>query len=107
MASASISLLTVSLARDTAEALGCRRNSELVFTIRHDSEFSGSGDEEQAHRLRSSYTLHLGLPYTDIKMVGTLLSEAVEDPTRNARYKLDAEQSAEIAQSLWLSVLPP
>ena len=71
-----------------------------------DSEFTGFDDEEQARRSHPSYRLYLGPPSTGLKTFDILLSEAVQDPTRNARYKLDAEKSAQIAQSLWLSVLP-
>jgi len=107
VALASISLLIFSVARDQAEALGfVPQDSEAVFTIRQDSELPGSGDEEQARRPHPSYTLYFGPPWSGVKMLDILLLEAMQDPTRNARYKLDAEKSAQIAQSLWLSVLP-
>jgi len=95
------------MARDTAEALGwVPQDSKTVFTIRQDSEFPGSGDEEQARRPRPSYSLRLGPPSTGVKTFDILLLEAMQDPTRNARYKLDTKKCARIAQSLWLSVLP-
>jgi hypothetical protein len=95
------------MARDTAEALGwVPQDSKTVFTIMQHSEFPGSGDEEKAHPPRPSYSLGLGPPSTDVKTFDILLLEAMQDPTRNARYKLDAEKCAQIAQSLWLSVLP-
>jgi len=95
------------MARDTAETLSrVRQDSKTVFTIIQHSEFPGSGDEEQARRSYPFYSLYLGPPLTGVRTFDILLLEAMEDPTRNARYKLDAEKSAQIAQSLWLNVLP-
>ena len=78
-----------------------------MFIILQTSEFPASGDEEHARRPHPSYALYqAGPPLTGVEMFNILLSEAAQDPTRNARYELDAEKCAEIAQSLWLSVLP-
>ena len=89
------------MARDTAEALGwVPQDSKIVFTIK---QYFPRSDGK---RPDPSYRLNLGPPSTDIAMFDTLLLEAMNDPTRNARYKVDAEKCAEIAQSLWLSVLP-
>ena len=106
-ASTSISSLTFLMARDQAAALGwVPQDSKKVFTIMQHSEFPGSGDEEQARRPPPSYEWYLGPASTGVEMFDILLLEAMQDPTRNARYELDAEKSAQIAQSLWLSVLP-
>ena len=53
-----------------------------------------------------SYSLCLGPPLTGVPMLDLLVLEAVQDTTRNARYKLDVETCAHIVQSLWLRVLP-
>ena len=103
--SAPISVFT--MARDIAEAPGwVPRDAKAVFVIMQKSGFPGSGDEEQARRPHPSYTLYLTPISTGVEMFNILLSEAVQDPTRHSRYELDAEKCAEIAQSLWLSVLP-
>ena len=95
------------MARDTAEILGwVPQDSKTVFTIMHDSKFSGSGNEEQAGWPHLSYRLYLGPPSSGVEMFDILLLEAMQDPTRNGRYKLDAEKCTQIVQSLWLSVLP-
>ena len=60
----------------------------------------------RAWSLHSSYTLYPDPPLTGVPMLDLLVLEALKDPTRNAIYKLDPEKSAQIAQSLWLSVLP-
>jgi hypothetical protein len=95
------------MARDTAEALGLvSQDSKKVFIIMQHSEFPGSGDGEQARRPPPSYCCYLGPPSTGVEMFDIFLLEAMQDPTRNARYEPDAEKCAQIAQSLWLSVLP-
>ena len=95
------------MARDIAEASGwVPGDAKAVVVIMQKSGFPRSGDEEQAHRPHPSYTLYPGPPSIGVEMFNILLSEAVQDPTRNARYELDAEKCAEIAQSLWLRVLP-
>jgi len=83
---------------------GQEKTLEMV-TLSQGSEFPGSGDEEQAHRPHPSYRLHLCSASTGVEMFDILLSEEMQDP-RNARYKIDAEKCAQIAQSLWLGVLP-
>jgi hypothetical protein len=96
------------MARGQAEALGwvLQDPSTMIFTITQDSNFSESDEEEQPHRPHPYYRLYLGPPSTGVEMFDSLLLEAMQDPTRNARYKPDPETCAQIAQSLWLSVLP-
>jgi hypothetical protein len=90
------------MARDQAKALGwvLQDSETMMFTILKNAAFFPG---EQAP---SPYNLYPGPPLTGVPMLDLLLLEAVQDPTRNARYKLDAEKSAQIAQSLWLKVFP-
>ena len=91
------------MAKDTAEALRwVLQDSKAVFTI---SQYF-PGHANPARELHPCYILDLGPPSTDVKIFDTLLLEAMQDPTRNARYELGAEKCAQIAQSLWLSLLP-
>lgn len=98
------------MARDQAVAPDwVPQDSETaMLTILQDVQFFPGYDPmqgEQAHP-QSSYSLYLGPPLTGVEMLDLLLLEVMQDPTRNARYKLDAEKCIQIVQSLWLSVLP-
>jgi len=88
------------MGRDQAKAVdwALQDSGTTMFTILQDDQIFPSS--------HSSYRLYLGPPLTRFPMFDLLLLEAVQDPTRNARYKPDAEKCAQIAQSLWLSVLP-
>ena len=72
-----------------------------MFTIVQDAHFRPESDliqDEQPH-----YSFYSGPPFTGVPMLNLLLWE---DPIRNARYNLNAKKCAQIAQSLWLSLLP-
>ena len=101
----SISVLTFSMARDQAKALNwvLQDSEAVIFAILKDAPFFPG---EQANPLWF-YSLCPGPPFTGLPMLDLLLLEAVQDPTRNPRYKLDGDKSAQIAQSLWLGVLSP
>jgi hypothetical protein len=95
---------------DTAEARRwVLQDSKAVFTI-----YQHSPDRDSPARGPSYYYLGFGPPSLspwifaapEMKIFKTLLFEAMQDPTRNTRYELDAEKCAQIAQSLWLSILP-
>jgi hypothetical protein len=88
------------MAKDQAKAVDwvLQDSRTMMFTILQDDQFFPLP--------HSSYRLYLGPPSTRFPMFDLLLLEALQDPTRNARYKLDAEKCTQIAQSLWLSVLP-
>jgi hypothetical protein len=106
----SISFLTFPMARDQAKALDwdLQDSETMMLTILQDVQFFPGYDPMQGEQARpqSSYSLYLGPPLTGVEMFDLLLLEAMQDPTRNARYKLDAEKCAQIVQLLWLSVLP-
>ena len=100
---ASLSVLTFPMARDQAKALGwvLQDSETMMFTVLEDAHFSSS-----LRPRPSSYILYGGPPSTHVEMLDLLVLEALQDPTRNARYKLDAVQCTHIAESLWLSILP-
>ena len=52
------------------------------------------------------YSLYPAPPFTSVTMLDLFLLQLLRDPARNARYTPSVEKSAQIAQSLWLSVLP-
>jgi len=104
-----IGLFTFPLAWDRAKALGwiLPDLEPVVLTILQATHFFAESDLTQdGQPCPHSYSLHLGPPLTGVSMLDLLVLEAMQDPTRNARYKLDGEKCAQIAQSLWLSVLP-
>jgi len=77
----------------------------MMFTVVKDAHFF-PGQQPRPYSLPYTYYLYLRPPSTDVPMYDLLLLEALQDPTRKARYKLDAETCAQIAAPLWLSVLP-
>jgi hypothetical protein len=103
----SISVLTFPMARDEAKALDwvLQDSETMMFTVVQHAHFFPESKDEETH-LSFSYGLYTGPPLTGIPMLDLLLLEALHDPTRNARYEIDAENCALIAQSLWLNVLP-
>jgi hypothetical protein len=106
----SLSFLTFPMARDEAKALDwvLQDSETMMFTILQDS-YRLLGDSDRIRDGQAQYYLYRGPPaggLTGVPMLDLLLLEAFQDPTRNARYKLNAKQCAQIAQSLWLSVLP-
>ena len=75
-----------------------------MFTILRNAHFFPYTDVIRDEEPR--YSLYAQPPMTEVPMLDHLLLEAMQDPTRNARYKLNAEKCAQIAQSFWLKVLP-
>ena len=101
----SISLLTFPMARDKAKALDWvlqDRETAMLTIVQTPQFIRGSRLIHQ----RPHYILYPGPPFTGFSMLDLLLLEVLQDPTRNTRYILNAEQCAQIAQSLWLSILP-
>jgi hypothetical protein len=92
------------MAKVQAKVLGCvlQDSETMMCTILNHAPFFPS---KQAHS-HWSYSLCLGPPLTGVPMLDFLVLEAVQDPARNAKYKLDVETCAHIVQSLWLRVLP-
>ena len=89
------------MAKDEAQALDwdLQESETMTFTI---TRFIPRPDLIRNEQPR--YGLYTSVP--GIPMFYSLLLEVLQDPTRNARYKLDAEKCAQIVPSLWLSVLP-
>ena len=114
--STSISVLTFPMARDQAKAPGwvLQISETVIFTTIHnsdclrydDSDFLEYDDEAQARPSHRPYVLFFGPPLIGVPMLDLLLLEALQDPTRNVRCQPSAEKCAQIAQSLWLRVLP-
>jgi hypothetical protein len=97
------------MAGNTAKDLdwALQDSGTVMLTIVQTSNFPESKPRqgEEPRPVHQSYFLYLGQPLTGVPMLDLLLLEVLQDPIRNAGYKLDAVQCALITQSLWLSVL--
>jgi hypothetical protein len=98
------------MARDPVKPLDwvLEDSEAMTFTILQDVQlFPEYYYPRQGEQTHPHYTLYHVPPRTGFPKFDLLLSEAMQNPTRNARYELDAEKSAQIAQSLWLSIALP
>ena len=77
-----------------------------MFTILQDVQLFPEYYPVQREQAPPHYSLYQAPPSTGFPIFDILLLEAMQDPTRNARYKLNAEKCAQIAQSVWLNLLP-